>query len=163
MVDKAQPCSTCKEETTPPISPAKTSDNSRDDETHTQDQRDVIPVLPLYDPVPAQITDVGDTDLASGLDQHPSNVGPEKAFLGGVWVKLSVGVTVMSSVTSAPPLDGTFNSTATGNGESELKRNTGIVGTVSPKTVVTSGDSETSDEIVDNTAHRQSNRTRSRH
>lgn len=163
MVNKAQPGSASKEETTPPVSPAKTSDNGREDETHTQDQGNVVPVLPLHNPVLAQITDIGDSDLSSGLDQHPSNVGPEEALLGGVGVKISVGVTVMGSVTSAPPLDGTFNSTATGSGKNILERNTGIVGTVSPKSVVTGGNTEASDEVVDNTANCQSNRILGRH
>lgn len=74
----------------------------------------------------------------------------EEVFFSGVRVKFGVGVMVVGLVILVLLFDGIFNSIGIGNGESELKRNIGIVGMVSLKMVVISGNIEISDEIVDN-------------
>jgi hypothetical protein len=107
-------------------------------------------VLPSNDLVSRQVGDVGDSDLASWLDDHPSDVSPPEALVGRVWVELGVGVSVVSSVSPGPPFDGTLDGTGTSHGEEVLQRSRGIVRSVCPQSVVTSSDTETSDEIVHN-------------
>ena len=50
---------------------------------------------------------------------------------------------------AAPPTDASFDGTSSGNSQEDLERHGGLVGLVSPKTVITSGDSKTSVEVVD--------------
>jgi len=47
--------------------------------------------------------------------------------MGRVRVELGVGISVMSPVTSGPPLDGSLDGTCTSHGESELEGGGGVV------------------------------------
>ena len=51
---------------------------------------------------------------------------------------------------SSPPSDGTFDGTTTNGGEEDLERKSGLVRGVGPQTMVASGDTETSCEVVSN-------------
>ena len=50
---------------------------------------------------------------------------------------------------TAPPADGALDSTAANSSEEDRKRKGGVVGLVRPKTMVASGDTETSPEVID--------------
>jgi len=99
VVDETQPSGTGKEESTSPVSPSKSGNNSGQDETHGKEQGEVVLVLPFDDLVSAQVRNVGNANLASGLDDHPSDVRPPESLVSGVRVKLGVGVSVVSAVT----------------------------------------------------------------
>ncbi len=113
------------------------------------DEDEVILVLPLDDSVLVQVSDVGDTRLATGLDEHPANMRIEKATVSIVRVKVSVGVAMMGTVTTRPPLDGAFDSTSTSEGEKVLQRLGGVVGSVCPKSMISCSDAESSDVVVE--------------
>lgn len=124
---KDQPGSTSEEEPTPPVTPTKTGNKGWEDETHEKEKSKVILVLPSNDSVAAQVRHIGNTDLASRLDQHPADVSPPETFVCGIRVELGVGISVMRSVTSRPPLDRALYGTSASYGKSVLQGNTGII------------------------------------
>lgn len=114
------------------VAPAKVGDEGGDGKGGDENQLDVPFVLPLDDRVASQVADVGDTGPSAGLDKHPANVGVEEALVGVVGVELGVGVTMVSSVATRPPLDGAFDSSGTRNSEEVLKGLRSVVGAVCP-------------------------------
>jgi hypothetical protein len=112
-------------------------------------------VLPPDDLVAGEVGHVGDTDLASGLDEHPSDVSPPETLVGRVRVELGVGVAVVSAVAARPPLDRALDGARAGERETKLKRNRGVVRSVRPESVVTRGDAKTGDVVVDDTEWRK--------
>lgn len=66
-----------------------------------------------------------------------------------VRVLVSVGVAVVSTVVAGPPSDGTLNSTSADEGEENLERRGGLVGSVGPETVVAGSDAETGPVVVE--------------
>ena len=155
VVHKAQSSGTGEEESSPPVSPSESGNESREGESHEEEQGEVVLVLPLDDLVSGQVGDIGDTDLSSRLDDHPSDVGPPETLVGRVRVELGVGVSVVGSVSSGPPFDGSLNGTSTSDREGVLERDRGVVSSVSPQSVVTGGDTETGDVVVDDTREDQ--------
>jgi hypothetical protein len=61
----------------------------------------------------------------------------EETFADRVGVLVGIGVSVMSSVVSRPPTNGTLDGTATDGSEKDLERKTSRVRGVSPETMVT--------------------------
>ncbi|KAI3484012.1 hypothetical protein L1887_53026 [Cichorium endivia] len=137
-----------EEEAAAPVTPAQTGNKGRKAEAEEEEHGDVELVLELDDGVLAQVRDVGNTGLATGLDEHPAEVRPEETEVGSVGVKVGVGVAVVSAVTAGPPVDGALDGTRAHAGQEVLERERCVVGTVGPKTVVAGGDAETSEEIV---------------
>lgn len=107
-MNKDQSNDTRVNKSTEGISPSEVGDCSWQQETHDEDQREVVLVLPLYDRVVSQITNIGNTRLATGLDEHPTEVSVPETFVSIVRIKVGVGVTMVSTVTSGPPLDRTL-------------------------------------------------------
>jgi hypothetical protein len=139
------------DETTEPVAPAETGDESRESETHTEDDLKVVLVLPDDDGVVVEVRDVGTANsLGVLLHEHPAEVRVEETLANGVGVFLSVGVTVVSAVVSGPPSDGAFDGTTTNGGEEDLERKSGLVRGVGPQTMVASSDTETGSEVVCN-------------
>ena len=133
-----------------PIVPEKTGDGRREDQTHEDDDLDVVLVLPDDDGVLVQVGDISAADaLGVLLHDHPAKMRVQETLADGVRVLVGVGVAVVSTVVTAPPADGALDSTAANSSEEDRKRERGVVGLVRPKTVVTSGDTETSPEVVD--------------
>lgn len=66
-------------------------------------------------------------------------MGVPEAFVSVVGVEVGVGVAVVGAVASGPPLDGTLDGTCTCGGEEVLEGLGGVVRTVSPETMVASG------------------------
>jgi len=75
-------------------------------------------------------------------------VRPPKTFVSRVRIEIGIGVTVVSAVTSRPPFDRTLNCSRSSESEEVLKRFRGGVSSVSPETMVTGSDTETSVEVV---------------
>jgi hypothetical protein len=133
-----------------PVVPEKTSDGRREDQTHEDDDLDVVLVLPNDDRVLVQVGDISAADtLGVLLHDHPAKVRVQKTLADGVGVLVGVGIAVVSTVVTAPPADGALDSTAANSSEEDRKREGGVVGLVRPETMVTSGDTETSPEVVD--------------
>jgi len=132
VVDKQEPSGTGKEESALPVSPSEPSYKRGEDDTHEQKHRNVVLVLPPDDLVSGQVRDVGNSDLASRLDEHPSYMRPPETLVGRVRVELGVGVSVVCSMASRPPFDRALNSTGAGKGQGVLQRQRGVVRSVSP-------------------------------
>lgn len=135
MVNEQQPSGTGKEETSLPVAPTETGNTHREEQSHDEQQRQVVVVLPPDDLAPRQIRDIGDTDLGSRLEDHPTDVCPPEPLVGRVRVERGVGVTVVSSVASGPPLDGSLDGSSSGAGEDVFERARGGVRSVGPKSL----------------------------
>lgn len=149
VVNKDEASDGSVEESSTPVTPAVAGNDSWEDEAHESDQRQVELVLELDHWVSSQVRDVGNTRLASWLDNHPTHVGPQKTVVGSVWVQVSVGVSVVSAVTTSPPVDGTLDGTGSHECKEVLEWSGGRVGTVRPQSVVSRCDAETSEVVVD--------------
>jgi hypothetical protein len=109
------------DESTPPISPSKTSDKAGKDHAHENDHLDVVTMLPDNDRIVVQVRNVGTANaLWVLLHNHPSEMRVEKSLSNGVRVLVGIGVSVVSSVISRPPSNGALNSTTTNGGEKDL-------------------------------------------
>jgi len=140
VVNESQPGGSGKEESAPPVSPTETGDEGRDEPTHGQHQREVVDVLPPNDLVASQVGDIGGSDLGSWLEDHPSDMSPPETFVSRVRIKLGVGVPMMSTVTSRPPLDGPLDRSSTAERQRVLQRFRRVVRSMRPETMVTRGD-----------------------
>ena len=147
-MDKDETGSGSKEETASPITPSKPGNKSRHNHAHGEQQSEVVFVLPSDDLIPRKIRNIGNSDLASRLDDHPADVSPPETLMSRVGVKFGVGVAVMSSMTSRPPLDGALNSTGSCDGKAVLKRSRGVVRSVGPQAMVSGSDTQTSNVVV---------------
>lgn len=140
VVDETETSSTRKHVPTPEVAPAEPTDERRQNEAHADDEGAVPAVLPPHDFVLAQVTDVGDTGPATGLDEHPTDVRIPEALVGVVGVERRIGVAMVGTVAARPPLDRTLDSAGASDREEVLERLGRVVCTVRPKPVVTSGD-----------------------
>ena len=149
LLDEENAEDTGVDEATLPVVPEETSDSRREDQTHEDDDLDVVLVLPNDDGVLVQVGDVGAADaLGVLLHDHPAKMAVEKTLADAVGVLVGVGVAVVGTVVAAPPADGAFNSTAANEGEEDAQWEGGVVGLVCPETMVAGGDAETSPEVV---------------
>ena len=106
VVDEQQASGAGEEEAAAPVAPSEAGDDRREDEAHADDQGQVPAVLPLDDRVDGKVANVRDTGAATRLDDHPADVRPPETLRGRVRVEVGVGVTVVSTVTTGPPLCG---------------------------------------------------------
>jgi hypothetical protein len=84
--------------------------------------------LPDNDGVLVEISDVCASDAFGVLlHDHPSEVGIEETLADRVRVLVGVGITVVSTVVSSPPSDGTFNGTTTERSKNDSQRKSGRV------------------------------------
>lgn len=68
-------------------------------------------MLPFDDGVLCEVRDVRHTGPSARLEEHPADVGKEKAFVGVVRVELGVCVAMVSTMATTPPLYGALNCT----------------------------------------------------
>ena len=137
MVNKHQSSGTGEKESSSPISPSESGDGHREEESHGDDEREIPLVLPDDDLVLGEIRNIGDSGFSSRLEDHPSDVRPEETLVRGVGIEIGVGVSVMRSMSSRPPLDRSFDGSGPTEGEEVLKRKRGGVGSVRPESMVT--------------------------
>jgi hypothetical protein len=150
LLDEEDAEDTSVDESALPVTPEKTGDSRGEDETHEDDNLDVVLVLPDNDRVLVQVGDVGAADaLGVLLHDHPAEMAVEKSLANAVGVLAGVGVAVVSTVVAAPPADRALNGTTTNKSEEDAQRKAGIVRLVCPETMVASCDTETSPEVVD--------------
>lgn len=120
LLDEEDAEDTSVDESTLPVIPEETSNSRREDQTHEDDNLDVVLVLPDDDRVLVQIGDIGAANaLGVLLHDHPAKVGVQEALADGVGVLVGVGVAVVSTVVTAPPADGALDSTATNKSEED--------------------------------------------
>ena len=149
LLDEEDAEDTGVDEATLPVVPEKTSDSRGEDQTHEDDNLDVVLVLPDNDGVLVQVGDVGAANtLGVLLHDHPAKMAVEKSLADAVWVLVGVGVAVVGTVVAAPPADGTLNGTAANKGKEDAEWERGVVGLVCPEAMVASCDAETSPEVV---------------
>jgi hypothetical protein len=150
LLDEEDAEDTGIDEATHPVTPKETSNSRGEDETHEDDDLDVVLVLPDNDGVLVEVGDVGAADaLGVLLHDHPAKMAVQEALADAVGVLGGVGVAVVSTVVTAPPADGALDGTAANSGEEDAQRQGGIVRLVCPETMVSGCDSETSPEVVD--------------
>ena len=140
MVNEAEAGSAGVDIASPEVTPAEVADEGREDETACEDEGAVPPVLPPNDLVPAQVTNVGDTGLAAGLDEHPTDMRPPETEVRIVGIERGVGVAVVRAVATSPPLDRAFDGAGACDRKEILERLRRIVGAVRPKPVVSRRD-----------------------
>lgn len=148
VVNEEKTSGSREEEPSSPISPSKTSYDGREDESHTDDEVHVPTVLPADNLVLGEIGDIGNTGSATRLNEHPSNVRPPESLVSRVRVEVGIGVAMVSTVTTRPPFDRTFNCARSSESEEILQRKRSRVCLVCPQTMVTCRHSETSVEVV---------------
>ena len=136
MMDEGRSERTSVDEPASPISPDHPRDDGGDDVAHEDEEHDVVLVLPPDDGVAVEVRDVSDTGFATGDDEHPTDVRPEETLVGGIRVEVGVGISVVGAMASGPPFDGTLDGTCACEGESDLEWSRGVVGPMSPETMV---------------------------
>jgi len=148
VVDKEQTSECRIEVAATPIAPEVTGNDGRDGNTHQEKDPDKPFVLPTDDRVAVEIRDISNTRLATGLEDHPTDVRPEEPVVGTIGIEVGVSVTMMSTVAAGPPLDRTLNSTCSSESEKVFERTRSIIGTMRPQAVVTRSNTQTSEKVV---------------
>lgn len=116
------------DEATQPISPTQPCNDRGKDETHEDDDLQVILVLPDNDRIFIQVGDIGTSNpLWVLLHDHPSNVRVQKPFPDRIWVFIGIGISVVGAVVAGPPSDRTLDSTTADGGEEDPQRKSGRV------------------------------------
>jgi hypothetical protein len=150
LLDETNTEDTGIDETTPPVTPAKTSNKSRESESHEENTLDVVLVLPDDNGV---LVEIGDVSSALAfrvlLEDHPTHVRVHETLANRVGILLGIGISVVNTVTIGPPSDGALDGAGADGSEVNLKRSGTLVGGVRPHSVVTSSDTETSVDIVE--------------
>jgi hypothetical protein len=147
VVNEQQPGSAGKEETSLPVTPTETGNTHGEEQSHDQQKRQVVVVLPPDDLASGQVGNVGDTDLGPRLEDHPTDMCPPETFVGRVRVEAGVGVTVVRSVTSGPPFDGTLDGSGSRTGEDVFERTRSGVRSVSPQSLQEDEQREQTDDV----------------
>lgn len=151
MLDEEDSKNSGIDETAPPITPSETCTDGWQDQTHEKDDLEVILVLPDDDGVLVEIGDVGASNtLWVLLHKHPSEVGIDQALSNGIGIFFGVGVTMMSSVVSGPPSDGTFDGTTADGSKEDSERQSGRIRGMCPESVITCGDAQTGGKVIQN-------------
>jgi hypothetical protein len=100
LLNEANTEDTSVDESTPPVTPAKTSDKSGESESHEENALDVVLVLPDNDGVLVEIGDIGTAlSLRVLLEDHPAHVGIHETLANGVGVLVGIGITVVNTMT----------------------------------------------------------------
>ena len=119
-MDKQQTCSASKEETSSPVAPEDSCNCCWNDKAHEYDQLEIPSVLPLNSRISGQVRDISDTRFSARLNQHPADVRPKEALVCVIRIKFGIGVAMVSTMSSRPPTDGSFDSTGTSQSKSVL-------------------------------------------
>ena len=121
MMDETEPENAGVDQATHRVSPSIMRHGSREDKGEGDDEREIPAVLPSDNLTLPEVTDISDTWLAPGFHEHPPNVRIPEAAVSVVRIEVGVGIAMMSAMATAPPLDGTLNSSGSGNSEGVLQ------------------------------------------
>jgi len=149
VVDKTQPEDTSINISTTSIVPEKPANDGGNGETHEKEEGEIIPMLPSDDWVLCEVAHISNTGFTPGLQHHPANVGVEETLVSIVRVKVCIGVAMVSTMTTRPPLDGAFDGASTKHSKDILEGKRSVVGAVGPETMITSRDAETGTVVVE--------------
>ena len=127
MMDETQPQNAGIDISALRITPKIPRDECGDSEAHNEDQWDEILVLPLDDGTMGEVRDVRYTGSSTWFEHDPSHVRVEEPLMGVIRVKVGVGVTMVGTMATTPPLDRAFHSTCTGDSKDVLQWETGVV------------------------------------
>ena len=111
----------------PPISPSEASHNCGEGVTDNWYDGEVPAMLPLHDFVLLQIANVSMSGLHTGLHKHPTDMSVEETALRVIGVKWGVGIAVMRSVSSSPPVHRALNSTRSHQAKEILQRSGSVI------------------------------------
>ena len=79
-------------------------------------------MLSAYEPVRVEIRDVSSADTFGILfENHPAEMCVHQTLANGVRVLLGIGVSVMGTMVSGPPSDGTLNGATSDGSEKVLE------------------------------------------
>jgi len=138
------------DEAAEPVAPSEAGNDSGEDDTHEDDDPEVVLVLPDDDGIAVQVRDVGASDLLGVLlHHHPADVRVHKTLADRVRVLLGVGVSVVGAVVPGPPADGALDGTPSDGGQVDLEGERSRVRRVGPETMVARRDAETGVVVVD--------------
>lgn len=88
------------DKSTPPVAPAKASNNTRKRKGHDQYALDVVLVLPDDDRILVQVGNIGSAlGLGVLLKDDPSDVGVEKTLADGIGILVCISIAVMHTMT----------------------------------------------------------------
>jgi len=123
VVDKDESADSGVVKSTSPVTPTNASNESGDQEAHDEDDESVVLVLQADEDIRVEIRDIGTSDTFGVLlEDHPSEMCVHQAFSDRVWIFLCVGVTMMSTMVSRPPPNGSFDGAATKSSKDVLER-----------------------------------------
>jgi len=118
LLDEEDTENTSVDKSTLPVTPAETSYDTREDQTHNSDNEEVVLVLPSDNRIFVEVGDVGAANtLGVLLHDHPAEVRVEETLANGVGILVSVSVAVVGTVIARPPSDGAFDGTPTNSGK----------------------------------------------
>ena len=104
VMEKKETKDAGEEVTTTIVAPAQAADERGNDEGHDERETEIVTVLPLDCLVVGEIGDVGGTGFAARFEEQPADVRVEDTLVSTVRIKVSVGIAMMGSMTSCPPL-----------------------------------------------------------
>lgn len=141
------------EESTAPVSPAKSSDSDGQNNSERDGESMEVLVLPLEQGVRLEIGAIG---FSNGglvlLDEQPSHVSPEESTLRIVGILIGIDITMMSTVIASPPEAGALEGRSTAKQNKETSGPVSAEGTMGEHAMITNSNSETSSHIAN---HRQ--------
>lgn len=151
LLDEEDSEDTGIDKSTDPVTPAKTSNKSREDQPHKDNNPQVVLMLPDNNRVFIQVGNIGAANtLRVLLHDHPPQMRVHKTLANTIGVLVGIGITMVSPVVPRPPTDRSFNSTTSNSGKEELERESSRIRRVSPETMVSSGYTETGPKVVGN-------------
>jgi hypothetical protein len=77
-------------------------------------------MLPPDDIALGQVTYVGNAWLAAGFYHHPAHVGPAETAVCVIRIEVGICISVMCTVATGPPLDGTLDCACTSHSKDVL-------------------------------------------
>lgn len=115
-------------ESAEPVTPAEATDESGQDDGHEDNDLEIVLVLPDNDGILIQIGNIGTANsLGVLLHQHPAEMRVQETLADGIWIFFGVCVSVMGTMITGPPSDGTFDGAASDSSEEDSKRKGGRI------------------------------------
>lgn len=151
LLDEEYTEDTSVDKPTDPVTPSETSNKCWEDQSHKNNNPEIVLVLPDDNRILVQVGDVcSSNSLGVLLQNHPSQMRVHKTLADTIRVFVGIGITMMSPVIPGPPTDRSLNGTASNSGKENLERSARGIRRMSPETMVSSGYAETGPVVVGN-------------